>query len=354
MSAAHSAPWGGKGQPSTCHRAAQVIIGVTMAAGKLRASRPENGLDLSWRRALCQQRASNPKVHDAPVRVRKSSGNVPSPHPGLVDLAGLLCGDRHGITPVHSRNSVAADAGKRAARRWRGLLRCGLQQAVRTARQPRMTINDFHPWSNAARSTPLGLLIGETGEPAQVSPVGTGRVSSIGPGQLAADGGSARGLQCSGTDLHPGLQVAGTGLEHRAGFVPVGPHVREDLRTGMVQIDQDVAGISVCGIGLNVYVTTLAVANPQKSKGCRIHQLGRGPQSLAWEGPFGDGMNQTNQIQFVGHGRKLAADSMPGESESTVEHGPHFAIQPGCRTINSQRAVSSVLTDRLSPGVHPT
>jgi hypothetical protein len=68
----------------------------------------------------------------------------------------------------------------------------------------------------------------------------------------------------------------------------------------MVQVDQDVAGISVCGIGLNVYVTTLAVANPQKSKGCRIHQLGRGPQSLAWEGPFGDGMNQTNQIQFVG------------------------------------------------------
>ena len=70
--------------------------------------------------------------------------------------------------------------------------------------------------------------------------------------------------------------------------------------------------------------------------------------------PLGDVLSDLVR-QFGGDfsGRKLAADSMPGESESTVEHGPHFAIEPGCRTINSQRAVGSVLTDCLGPGVHP-
>jgi len=243
MSGTHSAPGGGKGRPGACHGTAQVVVGVPVAAGKLRASQPENGLDLSWRRALCQQRARDPEIHDAPVRLRKSSGDVPSPHPGLVDLAGLLCGDRHGTTPVHSRSSIEKDARKRAVRRWRGLSRRGPQQAVSTARQSRATIDDFHPRSGAARRTPRGLLIGETGEPAQVSPVGAGPVSPIGPRQLPPDGGSDCGLQGSGTNMHPGLQMTGAGLEHDTGFVPVGLHVREDRRIGMVQVDQDVAGV---------------------------------------------------------------------------------------------------------------
>jgi hypothetical protein len=351
MNGAHSAPWGGKGWKSACHSAAQVVVGVPMAAGKLRASRPENGLDTSRGRALRQQRTRDPEIHDTPVRLWKASGDVPSPHPGLVDLAGLLCGDRHGIAAVQS--SVGAGAGQRAVRPWRGLLRRGTQQAVGTTRQTRATMDDFHPRSGAARRTPLGLLIGETGESAQVPPVGAGPVSSISPGQMPTDNSSDSRLQWSGTDMHPGLQMTGTGLEHCAGFMPVGLHVREDHRIGMVQVDQHVAGVLVCGIGLHVNVTALAVAHAQESEGRQIHQLGRGPQPFAGERPLGDGVNQTNQIQFVGHGRKLAADSMPGEGESTVEHGPHFAIQPGCRTINSQWAVSSVLTDRLSPGVHP-
>jgi len=36
MRQAHSAPWGGKGRPRD--RAAQVVIGVSMAAGKVWAS----------------------------------------------------------------------------------------------------------------------------------------------------------------------------------------------------------------------------------------------------------------------------------------------------------------------------
>jgi len=257
MSGAHSAPWGGKGRPRACHGTAQIVIGIPMAAGKMRTSPPENGLDPNWGRTLRQQRAGDPEIHDTPVRLRKPLCDMPSCHPGLVDLVGLVCGDRHGIAAVHSRSSIGADAGQRAVRLWRDLLRGGTQQTVRAARQPRPVIHDFHPGGGAARRTPRGLLIGETGESAQVPPVGTGPVSPIGPRQLPADGGSDRGLQWSGTDLHPGLQMTGAGLEHDTGFVPVGPHVPEDRRIGMVQVDQDVAGILVRGIGLNVYVTAL-------------------------------------------------------------------------------------------------
>ncbi len=77
MSGAHSAPKGGKGRPRACHGTAQVVIGVTMAAGKLRASSPENGLDLTRGGALRQQRASDPEIHDAPVWLRKSLCNAP-------------------------------------------------------------------------------------------------------------------------------------------------------------------------------------------------------------------------------------------------------------------------------------
>jgi hypothetical protein len=42
-----------------------------MAAGKMRTSPPKNGLDPNWGRALRQQRARDPEIHDAPIRLRK-------------------------------------------------------------------------------------------------------------------------------------------------------------------------------------------------------------------------------------------------------------------------------------------
>lgn len=152
-----------------------------------------------------------------------------------------------------------------------------------------------------------------------MSPVGTGLVPVIGQRQLSANGGGNRRFQWSGTDMLAGDR--GWSAAPRR-FVLIGLHVCSDHRIGMVQVDQNVAGVSVRVIGLYVNITALAVAHAQKSEGCPIHQRGRRPQPFAGEWPFGDGMNQTNQIQFVGHGRNLAADSMPCESESTIEHGP--------------------------------
>ena len=99
MSGTHSAPWGGKGRCRACHRATEVVIGVTVAARELRATRPEDGLHVRCRRALRQQCARHPEIHDAPIRLRKTLPDAPSLNPALVDLAGLLRGDRHRIPP---------------------------------------------------------------------------------------------------------------------------------------------------------------------------------------------------------------------------------------------------------------
>ena len=50
MSGTHSAPWGGKSRAR--HGAAQVVIGIAVAAGKVWAAKPENVLDLGGRGAL--------------------------------------------------------------------------------------------------------------------------------------------------------------------------------------------------------------------------------------------------------------------------------------------------------------
>jgi hypothetical protein len=70
MIVAHSAPgWGWK----SCARdgTPQVVIGIPVAAGKLRTAEPEDGLDVRSGFALRQQIPGDPQIHDAPVRLRK-------------------------------------------------------------------------------------------------------------------------------------------------------------------------------------------------------------------------------------------------------------------------------------------
>jgi len=74
MRQAHSAPWGGKGRPRD--RAPQVVIGVSMAAGKVWASQPQGGLNLGCGHALRPQLPRDPQIHDAPIRLRKTLPDV--------------------------------------------------------------------------------------------------------------------------------------------------------------------------------------------------------------------------------------------------------------------------------------
>lgn len=89
MSGTHSAPWGRKRRARD--GTAQVVIGITVAAGKVWACEPENVLDLGCRAALRQELPGDPQIQDTPVRLRKALHDVPSLHPGLVDLRRLCC-----------------------------------------------------------------------------------------------------------------------------------------------------------------------------------------------------------------------------------------------------------------------
>jgi len=242
MSGPHSAPGGGKS--STCYRALQVVAGVSVAARKVWAGELENGSDLLCGCTLRKQLPGDPEIHDAPVRLREALGNPPSLHPAFVDLGGLGGGDRLGDSILQSPDASARLAGDSLLCQrqcWCWQLDRGRQQSIGIASQPRMGVHDLHPGSVAAGCAPLGLLIGEPSQPAQMTPVGTGQVPSIDAGQLLADSGRHRGFQRGGAEVNPSLEMARAGLEHDTGIMSIGSHVLNNRRIGAVEIDQDVA-----------------------------------------------------------------------------------------------------------------
>jgi hypothetical protein len=88
MIVAHSGPWGGKSCAS--NGAPQVVIGITVAAGKIWAGEPEDGVDLRSGFALREQIPGDPEIHDAPVRLRKAFENMPSLQATPIDRGGLF------------------------------------------------------------------------------------------------------------------------------------------------------------------------------------------------------------------------------------------------------------------------
>src|ERR1700730_12413130 len=101
--------------------------------------------------------------------------------------------------------------------------------------------------------------------------------------------------------------------------------------------------VLVSGVGLDVHVASLAVANAQKPDGSHTHQLGCRPKPFSGKRTTCLVVNQANQIQLVRHRRELATDGMPSQKKSTV-HDRNFAIETTRRTMNFQRTANSVLT----------
>ena len=90
----HSAPWGGK--RCACDGASQVVIRITVAAGKMRAGEAKDGLNLNGGPAMREQVSGDPKIDDTPIRLREAFPNMPSLHTTLVDRGGLPQGwSRH-------------------------------------------------------------------------------------------------------------------------------------------------------------------------------------------------------------------------------------------------------------------
>ena len=146
--------------------------------------------------------------------------------------------------------------------------------------------------------------------------------------------------------------MTGASLEHDTGLVSLGLHGGKDLPVGVVQIHQDIAGIAAVGIGMEVDVVSLQVPSAQKPYHGPLGQQASGPQPFSRAGDSGAMLNQTHQVEFVGHGGELSADGLPGDEESAVDHQGESAAKPTRRTMDFQRMANSVLTGCLTLGVH--
>ena len=342
---------GGEFPRGTCEGTTEVIVRVRVLSREPRTAAPQDGFDLWSRCSAEEQFLGDPFIGDAPVGLGEAFQNLQSVQPTGIDFGGGRGG--------HSayRAGGGSHWQRRALRlrqvRWTGhTVRGRFQQGGALGSQARMGVQDLHPRRVTTPVASLRFLIGEAGQATQMTPIGGGLVAAVEVGQLFADLAGDSGCDGRGTDVYPSLEIARTGLEDHTGVVTSGSHDLEDGWAGVIQIDKDVAGIALLRIGMEVHVAALAVANPQKADGGRMGQLGSGPQPLSGESPSVLGVNETDQIEVVWHGRELAADGLRREVESVVEHGPNFGIERIRRTMNSQRTANCGLTDCLSLGVH--
>ena len=163
-----------------------------MTARKSGTAQLQNLPHAGGRHASCHQRACDPQIEDAPIRLWEALRNVPAPHPALIDF------DRLGGTRVSGSS--------RLFRRWGGsegvtarggVGASGLQETLGLGRQTGSGMHDFHPGRIAVEGAVGWLLIGETGEPAQVAPIGAGAVAALEVRQMPAHGGSQGRLQAA-------------------------------------------------------------------------------------------------------------------------------------------------------------
>ena len=91
MIGTHRAPQAGEG--GTGDGAAQVVVGVGVAAGKLWAGEAENLFHPSGSHSLRQQVPGDPQIHDAPVGLRETFGDVPSLEATAIDRSGCQRSD---------------------------------------------------------------------------------------------------------------------------------------------------------------------------------------------------------------------------------------------------------------------
>src|SRR6266849_6613301 len=208
--------------------------------------------------------------------------------------------------------------------------------------------------SSPCHRTSRELLVGEAGQSSQVTPVGAGQVAAVSVSQLFAYGRRQGRFQRCGADANPSLEMALAGPEHHAGLMTISSHEFKDTRWGVLEVEENIAGITILGIGKQIYVVTLAVACAQKAHHPSTPQLTRIPKPFSRTHSTCGMVNQTDEVEFIRHSRQLAADSVQGKKKSALGHGFENAIEAPRRYNDFQRTATTPLTLCLSPRVHST
>jgi len=304
---------------SPCQGATEVILRVGVATGKVRASVTEHCADIRYRNTLLQQLFGDPFVGYTPIGLWESLWNVQPLQAGKIDGARQRVVTRRDW-PIGKRRVP-----QRAGRGRLGVCRInlalgGLHQRNSLSSRAQLGMQDPHPGSISVALTSARFLIRESGQPSHMTPVGARHVPLIGASQPSGDGASDPWLEGCDTDSNPGLQVAGAGLEQDTGLMPMGSHLFQNGCIAVIQIQQDIAGVVLFGVGLDIYVTALTITNAQKSDRRFFDQLSGCPQAFAGKGAAGSVVDQPDEVEVVRHGRELAADCLQREEEAAIQH----------------------------------
>ena len=352
MSRAHRA--GSRNRKSRpCQRALQVVHRVAMVAWKIWAAQANDSFHLGWRYVQGEQFSSEPQIDDAPVNLGKTFLNMPTLHPGSINTRGSLRRHRAFLVDVPTRINPMR-------RRSRGLLCEGLhggtQQILSGTGQDGARCDDFDPRSRTGEITACEFLIGETRQPSQVTPVGAGQIATISVSQLLTDGGRYGRFQRSGADANPSLKMTRTSLQHHTRLMAIASHERKNLGSGVIQIEENIAGVAMLGIGQKINIITLKVACTEKAHHRSACQLTRIPNPFSWTEFSGEAMNDADEIEIIRHGRELAAHGVPGKKKSAIAHGHENATKAsrGCNdfSANGNNPLNSVSQSRGAPQVN--
>ena len=95
-------------------------------------------------------------------------------------------------------------------------------------------------------------------------------------------------------------------------------HYRNGAGRRQIEIDQNIAGVSVTDMRSDVNVEAFAVAYTQESDHPAATELETGPERFGGKQSSGLMMNQAKQVQVAGHSGQLPANGLQGDEESSV------------------------------------
>ena len=325
----------GRGWRRSRQGAAQIVFGIAMVARKIRAAEAQDFHDLSRGCVLGEQFAGQPEIDHAPIRRGKALANAPTLDPTLVHRNSAFARDRGAW---YTRAPLFWRLSRRRPNRsnWRHDRGCfgtklleplvsGIERQLCGGGEDGLSMDDLDRRRDTGERAYRRLEIAEAGQTAQVAPISAGPIAAIAFGQDSAQSRGQCRFQWGSADADPSLEVAGTGLEHDTGLMPVYAHVLEYVRGGVIQVKEDVARITAFGVGPEVNVEAEAVVRAQKTHHVVARQLLRGPQTLSRSWSTSDGMDQADEIGLIRHRCQLATDGLLGE-KFAIEHEPSLSL----------------------------
>jgi hypothetical protein len=321
-----------------------------MTAGKIGASQADDSFHLSWRYVHGEQFSSEPQIDDAPINLGKAFLNMPALQPGSVNTRGSLRRHLAFLADVQARIHPM----RRCRRGWLCQdLHGGTQQILGGTGQDGTRFDDFDPRSKTPGSTACEFLIPEARQSSQVTPVGAGQIASISLRQLFTDGSRYGRFQGSGADANPSLKMARASLQDHTRLMAIASHESEHLGSGMIQVEENIAGVAMLGIGQKINIMTLKIACAQKAHHRSMRQVTCIPNPFSWARFSGEAMNHANEVEIIRHRRELALHGVPRKKESAIAHEHENALEASRDyndfSLNGNNPLKSVSQSRGAP-----